>query len=45
VYLNVKTAGNRVIHRFLAESKDPSVSSAMVLTSWKITVNLDGAAS
>jgi len=45
VYLNVKTAGNGVIRRFLVESKDPSASSAMVLTSQKITINLDGAAS
>ena len=44
VYLNVKTAGNRIMWHFLTESKDPSMSSAMVLTSWKITVNLDGAA-
>ena len=28
---------------FLAESKDPSASSTMVLTSRKITINLDGA--
>ena len=43
VYLNVKTVGNGVIQHFLAGSKDLSVSNAMVLTSWKITANLDGA--
>jgi len=44
VYLNVKTARNGVMWCFLAESKNPSALSAMVLTSWKITVNLDSAA-
>jgi len=44
VYLNVKTAENGVMQCFLAEFKDLSASSAMVLTSWKITMNLDGAA-
>ena len=43
MYPNVKTAGTEVMRHFPAESKNLNVSSAMVLTSWKITKNLDGA--
>jgi len=43
MYLNVKTIVNGVIQYFLAGSKDLSASNTMVLTSQKITVNLDGA--
>jgi len=44
VYCSAKTAGSRAMLLFHAGFKEPSVSNAMVHTSWNTIENLDGAA-